>query len=481
MKKLFTLLIIISALNIGNSQKFESVQLIQSYTISEINQIIGISVNYPVTLYKMRYFTTDLDGNESIASGLLCVPQSETLIFPLACYQHGTVGSREEVPSNLQGGFQLPLIFASYGYVVCAPDYLGLGDSPGVHPFVHSATQASAAIDMMRATREYDLETEEYDLSEQVFVTGYSQGGHAAMAAHQVLEEQFSDEFVVTAAAPMSGPYSISGKTASSTLGDQEYETVAYIVNVVRGYKAAYPQLLADYEFEDVFKPEYLNDIYQFDNEEISLWELNDRLSDTLIAKVGKVTPKDLLMPGILELFQDETSPFFQAMKDNDNYDWTPQAPTRIYYCRFDEQIIYTNATLADSVMNANGAADVEAVRMDDFTPLTHGGCVIPASFAGIFFFRDYQNLLTSTEDLIDDPNVTINYNNEIVMVNIPKLGYANNNNILITDLTGRTVFSDRIESGLTWHETGWLSKGMYVVSLYHNNKLIKTERIVRM
>ena len=50
------------------------------------------------------------------------------------------------------------MIFAAFGYVVCAPDFVGLGDSPGVHPYVHAKTEASAAIDMLRAARELDAD-----------------------------------------------------------------------------------------------------------------------------------------------------------------------------------------------------------------------------------------------------------------------------------------------------------------------------------
>ncbi len=382
MKKIFTLIISFFSILHISAQEFESALFLDSFTKDELSLMIGISVNYGVDLYKINYTTPDLQGNQHTASGLLCIPQSESRIFPLGCYQHGTIiNGRDDVPSNLAGGYTLPLIFSSFGYVVCAADFLGLGDSPGIHPYVHSATEASAAIDMLLAVREYDQANDEFTLNEQLFVGGYSQGGHASMAAHQVLEEDYSDVFTVTAAAPMSGPYSISEKMIDFTLGDAEYGTVAYLAWVVLAYQAAYPELLKDYSLENVFKQEYLDDIIAFKNEEITLGELNSSLSITLVASVGLVRPKDMLVAGIEdEIKNDPNSPLSIALADNDNYDWVPRAPTRIFYCQGDEQITFENAILADSVMNANGAADVQAVRKDDFGHLTHGGCVFPSA-----------------------------------------------------------------------------------------------------
>ena len=45
-------------------------------------------------------------------------------------------------------------------------------------------------------------------INEQLFITGYSQGGYASMAVHKYLENPSIHE--VTAASHMSGPYNLS-------------------------------------------------------------------------------------------------------------------------------------------------------------------------------------------------------------------------------------------------------------------------------
>lgn len=84
------------------------------------------------------------------------------------------------------------------------PDYLGLGDSPGRHLYCHSKTEATASIDLYVLQKLCQLKNVLYN--DQLFIFGYSQGGHAAMATTREIQLNHSDEFTITASAPMSGP-----------------------------------------------------------------------------------------------------------------------------------------------------------------------------------------------------------------------------------------------------------------------------------
>ena len=103
-------------------------------------------------------------------------------IFPLCSYQHGTITERYEVPSFEGGELFLGIVFAPGGYVVCMPDYLGLGLGEGLHPYCHAKSEATATVDMLRATRQV-CDEQDIHLNDQTFLFGYSQGGHATMAA----------------------------------------------------------------------------------------------------------------------------------------------------------------------------------------------------------------------------------------------------------------------------------------------------------
>src|ERR1043166_4720495 len=102
-----------------------------------------LPVGSGVRLIKIIYETVNPFELQTLASGLLIIPQAPTNALPLVSYQHGTIIARSEVPSAAQSLERvIGLAFAASGYAAVLPDYLGLGDSPGLHPFLHAKTEA---------------------------------------------------------------------------------------------------------------------------------------------------------------------------------------------------------------------------------------------------------------------------------------------------------------------------------------------------
>lgn len=417
------------------SQQLISHQYKGSFTKEQLIAEYGVFMQNGVDMYKITYTTPDIFGVQDTASGLVIVPIRDiAYAYPLLCYQHGTVNSKTDVPSNLSGGYELGLALAGLGYVVSAADYLGLGESRGFHPYVHAETEASAAIDMLFAVRELTSAIDFY-LNDQLFITGYSQGGHAAMAAHRKIQQDYSADFTVTAAAPMSGPYSISTAMKALILSTDAYYFPAYIPFTVLSYNLEY-QLLDD--IEQYFKQPYATVINQFYDGNFGLSTLNNLLISQLESIEGSSVAGAMLQDSILQaLANDPQHPANIALEDNDVYDWTPEAPTRLYYCTADDQVPYTNSIIADSVMNMNGAPDVESL---DVNPAAdHGGCVEPATTSTLLFFGAYQDLeLVSIDPSIADFPIKIYPNpaNDLLQIdNLPARAV-----IEILDFTGRTV-----------------------------------------
>ncbi len=442
----------------------------------------GLNATFSVDSYSIQYITTDTEGVEHVATGLISIPQtSEQMVFPLACFQHGTVAGREDVPSNLMGGYELGAAFASNGYVVVSPDYVGLGESPGVHPYVHAETEASAAVDLLLAAREFIDGFDNLTLSDQLFISGYSQGGHAAMALQQEIETNQSDLFTVTASAPMSGPYSISDRMIDFTLGDTEYFTVGYIAWLTIGYNRAYPVDLAEFTVERVFRPEFVADVNEFKDETIDLWELNSRMINTLIVNDGVVLPRNTLQADILDgLLNDPTHPFSVAAQLNDTHNFITDTPTNLYYCMGDDQVTFENAILAEEVMTANGSSNVQAIRMDtDAALLDHGGCIIPASLATLGFFNDLvENPSTSTFDPEYSDFVSVQYydNNITVDMNEPGLNSAQ---LDIFHVSGQRIHTQQVSSGQTQLNLPADQPGQYFVTIRSNKGLLNVTPVI--
>jgi dipeptidyl aminopeptidase/acylaminoacyl peptidase len=206
----FTFLFYFLILSPIYSQHVNSVDYIRSASAEEISELLDYDVPYGVRFYKMTYHTTGSDGLADVASGLIVIPENELQDFSLVIYHHGTSPAKDQVPSSLNLDYEAYAFIGASGFAVLAPDYLGMGDSRGFHPYVHRETQARASVDMLKAFHEW-LEGENYAVNDKLFLTGYSQGGHASMSTHQELELFYATEFSVTAATHLSGPYSISG------------------------------------------------------------------------------------------------------------------------------------------------------------------------------------------------------------------------------------------------------------------------------
>jgi hypothetical protein len=166
---------------------------------------IPVTFEYGFDSYKVTYCTDDavLPGQSrartTTVTGMVSIPRKPGPL-PTVAYVHGTSVSFYDAPSNPNifgnlsprgESFEGPpstAVFAGNGFIYIAPDYLGLGDSTVPrHRYFHAATEASSAIDLLAASRKVlaDLNARQ---NGELFVFGFSQGGHAALALHRELE-----------------------------------------------------------------------------------------------------------------------------------------------------------------------------------------------------------------------------------------------------------------------------------------------------
>lgn len=350
----------------AHAQVLVSHELIASYTIAELGDQGIAGAENDVEAYRLIYNTTDPFGQPTVASGAAVIPVGTDCTHALAAYMHGTILNREDVPSRLNSEMVVAYYLSAFRYVAVLPDYLGLGDSPGPHPYMHAASEATAAIDMLRAVREF-CQIMDVDLNGQLFLTGYSQGGHVCMATHKMIEEQFPTEFQVTASAPCSGPYDVSGVQAEVITAEEPYPAPYYLPYVLFSYKHVYPWLY-DEVTEVVLEPwaTLLPPLFQGNN--------GSGVVDAIMPSV----PNDILEPAMFTAFStDPDHPFREALRDNDVYDWAPQARVRMFYCDADDHVFHQNSLVALSAMQANGAPDVMAINAG--IGLDHNGCAFPA------------------------------------------------------------------------------------------------------
>ena len=147
MKRISILLSLSVCLNFLHAQVLVSADSLKQYTTAELVFQGLFSAKYEVKLYKLTYNTVDVHGNPTIASGAIAIPVNpECDTLAIISYNHGTVLRKNNVPSRMNGEEFVGLGSATSGAVGIMPDYLGLGDSPGLHPYQHAESEATATI-----------------------------------------------------------------------------------------------------------------------------------------------------------------------------------------------------------------------------------------------------------------------------------------------------------------------------------------------
>ena len=221
----------------------------------------AVEVQYGVEVYQYRYVTQDR-GQSVEATGVLAFPAVEsgtTMDAPTVLWLHGTTGFMDDCsPSNPdQGdGYTAGMLLASQGYLVVAPDYIGLsGDgipSTTFHSYLVGEATALASWDAVRAADRLlpDI-TSTVTPNGQVVIWGGSQGGHATLFTERYWPH-YAPEFDVVAAVPLIPPSNLVGQAEaamSSFSGATVLLTAAFIAHSRwYGFENLLPEILTDTE-----------------------------------------------------------------------------------------------------------------------------------------------------------------------------------------------------------------------------------------
>eukprot|EP00013_Stygamoeba_regulata_P024357 CAMPEP_0177643212 /NCGR_PEP_ID=MMETSP0447-20121125/8038_1 /TAXON_ID=0 /ORGANISM="Stygamoeba regulata, Strain BSH-02190019" /LENGTH=362 /DNA_ID=CAMNT_0019145499 /DNA_START=355 /DNA_END=1439 /DNA_ORIENTATION=- len=207
----------------------------------------GPAATNSVALTRVMYGTPRANGRPSRASALLCRPVKPkgTLYsdpLPVLVFFPGTRSDPRQSVANDEKiqilETKLCVYLASLRYAVVTPDYLGFGDSPPPHLYIHADTLASASRDALAAALGV-MEDSRDAWNRRLFLVGYSEGGYAAMATLKLLETAHAD-VPVTGAAPMAGPFDLSGTFLNFVLRDRKLPRPYHIPLFLYSYNHVY-------------------------------------------------------------------------------------------------------------------------------------------------------------------------------------------------------------------------------------------------
>lgn len=346
--------------------------------------------------YLIEYDTTNEKGEKVRASGLMVVPTAFGLDkdgkqkleymkfkgFSIVSDDHGTIFANENAPTvkasmqNIPDGSPI-MLTSLFGFVTLQPDYIGFGSSADeYHPYLLKHSSANATADFIEAAKKFAKDNH-IPLNNQIYLTGYSEGGYVALATLQKMESEGQS---VTYAAPMAGPYMMD-KMAQEVLSMDSVSHPSFMADVAYAYSMTYNKPVSE-----LIQSPYdamLDNLYSGD---MSIDEIDAALPHQISGEGGLFTDKavDGVLAGDTEYW------FYDALQKNSTAYWGPKTPTRFIHCIGDDVVPYIMSVQTAKVMQTlYGAKDVNTIAVEPTITgnentelrLGHSECAISAYY----------------------------------------------------------------------------------------------------
>ena len=347
-----------------------------------------------VTVVQINYQTPGAQpGEMTNASAAVLVPGGPDCPgpFPLIAFGRGTQLEKAYTNADPHNAETLLLMtfFASQGYAVVATDYLGYALSKyPYHPYMHADTEASAIIDSIRATRNA-ASSLGLTLNGKIMIAGYSQGGHAAMAAQRAIERDNSGEFNVVAAALLAGPYNVSQALIDGVthpiLGEQYF-----VPFQITAWQKVYGNLYN--KASDVFNSPYDGFIEALLPAVIYPADLNKLPPPTTVPATAR---DEIFKPAFLaDLATNPNSATAVAARKQDLFGWNPRAPTTLCGGSEDPVVSFSiNAQMAYRDFTSRGVSPVTLKLVD-----------VDSRILRMYGTKDHQTLIDNYHQTYEPP-----------------------------------------------------------------------------
>jgi len=363
------------------------------HSIVEINTLIGIASTQfpdlatisnkftaPVEVYKITYYTT-FEGNKREASGLVCVPNVSGT-YPLMSFQNGTNTLNSAAPSVAPNSdlFRLLSLMASSGFVLSIPDYLGFGAADDMfHPYLDKESTVQTVVDMMRATKELIAEIDGIELNNDLYITGYSQGGWSTMQLQKAIETNYSGDFNLKASACGAGPYNLVA------INDYVLAQNTYPMPYFLGYiMNSYSHLGMTTPVDSVFKEPYASRIPGLYDGSKDGTEINAQLTTNVADLLVENYVENWNKPGIYESL-------YSMMESNSISGYNTHVPTLLLHGTADTFVPpFTSQNLYNEFIAAGVSTSL--VHYMELNGLDHTGAVVPAELQAIIWFLQIRD-----------------------------------------------------------------------------------------
>ncbi|MFJ2745028.1 alpha/beta hydrolase [Streptomyces sp. NPDC087440] len=374
----------LSVTPLGTRTRAQIIASAIGHNFTGTNAEFAKAVRHDVAAYRVRYRTTTPQGAPTTASGLLAVPvlpqstQSTrgTRPLPTVLHTHGSMTFKGRAPSVAPQGPDgtAAQVYAAGGRAVLVPDYLGLGESPDRHPFMHNASAVSVTLDLLASVRTL----RQLRLSDDVYVTGFSQGGQAGMAVAREIASGAVRHVRLRGLRTGSGPYDLEhaelpAMANGSVPGPAAVILIAYVLTAQKNLTT--PPLYRDPA--EVFRAPYASRVESLFDGTHKEEEIIPQLPPTL---------QELLTPAWYAQLTHPTGTFLRTVRTVDTTcAWRPEVPVTLYSATGDHESVIANTRSCARQLTSHGTRSVTVIdhgpTVDHFGVFQHSMLNVATSF----------------------------------------------------------------------------------------------------
>ncbi len=349
---------------------------------------------FGIKSYKIVYTTTDDNGSDINASGLVTVPVptkafldylssiGKTYSMSIISDQHGTIFKDSDAPTTSLGGLgtfiqtimqggqpqstPIPFLMSAVGgFITVQPDYIGYGASKGFHPYLLEKSSANAVVDLIKSTVKFASDAN-LPFNGQLFLSGYSEGGYVTMAAAKEIEKNHP-LINLMGVAPMAGPYDLNA-TAMGVLNPSltEMDRPDFIGGIINSYATVY-----GLDLINILNEPYATTLPTLYDGNKSGDEIRVDLTSSLNDFFKLEYRTNFLI--------DQNNSLRKAFIENTPLNWTPKSKMKLLHCQNDEVISSQLSQIAYAKLTANGSNSVELQLLttipDGTLPSVHVAC----------------------------------------------------------------------------------------------------------
>lgn len=331
-----------------------TISTLEARVLLFLTGVQGISVRNATDLYRMNYTLARPDGKIVPLSGLLALPRG-VVSRRLVSFQHGTTTTRTAVPSKPDGtGIAAAIVFAGNGYALVVPDFPGLGDSPGRHPYYVADAIAPAIVAMIEAAQQLEAVPKA-----PMFLSGFSEGAWASLAALRVLEGQGAK---VLGSALVAGAYDLRRVSLPASMKGGSSTHSLYLAYAAWGQSEYY-----GHHLDSVLTQAYAKQVEH----------LFEGAAPQQILSALPADPRQIFNQSLLDAYDHDGSHWYlDSFTANSLVDVIPRSPVRFYFGSEDMEVTPQESLNAARVMSQRGA-DARAINVG---PLGHDPSMLSAA-----------------------------------------------------------------------------------------------------